>query len=703
MKMLILLLFALATNIALAAKIGDDKVTIGQDGSTQDKELIFKDVNKTKLKVEHSSGNFILGDGQNNSKKWIFDQGLGASNPFLQYDSSASKIRFSNDGSLVKDLGSGSGSGGDGGVNLLSNSSFEDGVSTGWSNTGGTFTQQAYTNSIESNLNFARFVASGSGQYFQSSLVTLPDFISYGCMADFRYKDGDNAFTYTVLDHLSNVKASGSVSDLTNIEKAPTITFACSPGDQLRIRVESTGAGSIDVDQFYLGSNKGFIPSSITINSVKLSGNDGRAISANTEDVHFSGSGKGWSTGADNTPSTYTVQSSDSIVSMVGSLYFTSDAQEYIFLYKNGVAYKGISQVSVTNDSRAKFSFISSKGEFLKNDILSIRIGTNRALNNNGLYHFMNINESISSNVEAYVPEIADFKISAYIKTANSVTLPIANGGSHTNRSIISASNLVMGLKKGSAKIACDNAVSTGLDCAGNEHLGIQFDAPVSGLYRICHSFTHRGSMGYAMCTQQLANNTAITCHQYRRNDAVTTYEKIYNCDEFQLNQGENKIALLYGATGNSVELLIDNLGDGNGVGSNLEFNIDLAQNNVSRPVIQNMVDTKNKNGVTIGTCHILNNPAVGTSTPTFNSSDPDCWFISSLAHNNEALDVTFTQSGLKCVASTMRANSSLAITDSAGQDIQTYTLPASVRMRSFNDTATKINPHFSISCSANK
>ena len=80
-------------------------------------------------------------------------------------------------------------------------------------------------------------------------------------MADMRYNQGDSAFDYAILDASNNVIVSGSVADLIEWDKAPTLAFPCgSPADQKKIRFISTAPGTIDLDRSYLGSNKGIIP-----------------------------------------------------------------------------------------------------------------------------------------------------------------------------------------------------------------------------------------------------------------------------------------------------------------------------------------------------------------------------------------------------------------------------------------------------------
>jgi hypothetical protein len=147
-------IFALSTNMGYAAKITDDTLTIGRPGSSANKVM--------------SLGTKVIRSNE-----------------------STGKLEFSNDGTLYKNLGSGSGSG-DTGVNVLENASFEDGLTPGWTSVGGTFTQQTYTNGIEGDTKYARHVASASGQYFESDAKIVTDSIGSSCLAYSKYKTTDN-------------------------------------------------------------------------------------------------------------------------------------------------------------------------------------------------------------------------------------------------------------------------------------------------------------------------------------------------------------------------------------------------------------------------------------------------------------------------------------------------------------------------------
>lgn len=67
------------------------------------------------------------------------------------------------------------GSGGDSGVNLITNNSFELDVTTGWVASGVTVTRTDFTNGTSSDAYFASMTATVSGAYFETSSITIPD------------------------------------------------------------------------------------------------------------------------------------------------------------------------------------------------------------------------------------------------------------------------------------------------------------------------------------------------------------------------------------------------------------------------------------------------------------------------------------------------------------------------------------------------
>jgi len=259
-----------------AATITDDKLTVGKKASASAKEIVFDtndgtankklSVDKITKKLSATSDEVIVGDGTATDKALTFNR--GGSNASIKWDEATAKLKFANDGASFKDLGSGSGGGSSTGVNVLTNASFEDavgGVISDWTNTGGTLTQQTYTNGVEGDLKYFQFVASGAGQYFEM-VKTVPTNFSAGCQVDFKKLNiaTDDLFKVEALDVSNNVLASGNVK-VSSWVKFPTLSFACpSAGSTFKIRVTSLAAGTLQGDTAYLGSNQNVIQSIYT-------------------------------------------------------------------------------------------------------------------------------------------------------------------------------------------------------------------------------------------------------------------------------------------------------------------------------------------------------------------------------------------------------------------------------------------------------
>lgn len=593
--------------------------------------------------TKHLSNSVEIGDGLGTNKELLFDVGLGASNPsfiydfgnskidvnkdfnvglkklqvgtgHLKYDSGLNKLVFSHDGILEKKIGSGSGSG-SGGVNVLANSGAEDGL-LNWSNTGGTFTQQSYTNSTEDNAKFFRFVATASGQYVETDLTTFPDFISGGCMAHVKYTQGDNVFVLSVIDQNPIEISTGTLSDLTTWQKAPTQTPNCPT--QGKLRIESTGAGTIDFDDAYLGSNQGFIDGSYR-NSVFLRGNDSRIITQASEDIQFSGLGVGWTSIGDT--NFYTVQKNNSKLTISGALYKSSTVATGIELYVNNSQKQRISENFVATLNT--FHYESKIGEFNQGDIISLRsANATVTLSNDGRYHYLHIDETSNETQEAFTPEQADFLIDVSIGGAN-ISL------STTATPLIPQdADLDMVLNRGSAKIPCTGGnPSVGLTCTsgGWEQTGIVFNAPRSGGYRVCTTFLSNSSSAVAYRLVETSNNSD-TIIQTGNDSSISAVIQSSRrlCEVFQFSSiGEKTVKLSYKLI-TSGNIVLDR--HTSEYDRDMHITVELVSHNVSRPIIQNMVDTSMVNGVRVESCFINNN---GTATVDITTNNCNNWIQS--------------------------------------------------------------------------
>jgi hypothetical protein len=214
---LVLALIFAVTNIGYAAKIGDDTLIIGKDGSSANKQIQLGSTRK--IRTNETTG----------------------------------KIEFTNDGTLYKNLGSGSGAG-DGGAPIIENGSFEDGLTPGWTSSGGTLTQETYVDGLESDAKFAQFISTVSGEYFETTAKAIPSFSVGGCLAKIDYYSTDASGTWKlqVYDGSSNLLKEQSLDP--KDWQAGYAPFSCPAiGTLVKMRVISTAAGTIKADRGYLG------------------------------------------------------------------------------------------------------------------------------------------------------------------------------------------------------------------------------------------------------------------------------------------------------------------------------------------------------------------------------------------------------------------------------------------------------------------
>ena len=300
---LIFVLFASVVWASVPQKMRNDIVQMGIDGSTALKEFVFdvgdgaanpkitvdpavKEFNMTKtLNVTgdvDASGNAIfggtasfvgdtltLGDGTNTNKTQTFDIGSGGSNPYIGWDSTQNALVFTNDGSLIKKIGTG-GAGGDGGINILLNPLAEDGL-VNWTNVGaGSFTEVTNSERLEGEKSF-EFDSINIEDRVYSDLVTLNDgLIGVSCEARIYYNGGDENLILEVLNGNGTVIASEQLK--THVQAGFESAFFLCPtateiaGDankgDLRFQVrQSTGtnAAKIVFDRNHLGSLVGLV------------------------------------------------------------------------------------------------------------------------------------------------------------------------------------------------------------------------------------------------------------------------------------------------------------------------------------------------------------------------------------------------------------------------------------------------------------
>ncbi len=212
----------LALHPAFAARIGDDTVTIGRQGSS---------ANKT---VRMGAGRLI-------------------------WDQAAGKMRFSNDaGGLIKDIGAGSG--GSSGVQLLTdtNADIEAGVASGWTASGGSLTDANASPNLLFGGRSGVFNASATGQTVTNTAVTIPGGLEGGNGAASCW------FKTTATDYKiqavqgSNVLAERVIPAL-SVAQQVGITFPMPSSGTIALRlISQSNADDLIFDDCFLGSTSQF-------------------------------------------------------------------------------------------------------------------------------------------------------------------------------------------------------------------------------------------------------------------------------------------------------------------------------------------------------------------------------------------------------------------------------------------------------------
>lgn len=633
--------------------------------------------------------NFTVGDGTDTAKKFIFDIGSGASNPFFKWDSVGSSLLFSNDGTIEKKIGSGSGAGGGGGILLIENVSFEDldagaAVFLNWTNTGGTLTQEAYTNGSEGNLNFARFVASGVGQFVESDLITVPSNINGGCMAGFLYNQGDNSFEYKVLDSGNNDISVGFFSDLTSFQEAPIITLPCKDGEQYKLRVISTAAGTIDLDNAYLGSNKGFIASSTVEKLTEKILSADYSATGDAPDLTFTNliigrkyriNGQVWI----NSFSSSTVG-----VNFRGGALATGTIHGAVTFHNGNAS-------SISNMHGVSFSFVADSTNLYTN-----RFGPATPIHGNGTkaQTYLQLTELPESGQEAFTPEQADFFIDVNIGGGN-VTL------STTAVPLIPEnSSLDMVLNRGSSKIPCSGGnTSTGLTCSsGLEQVGVVFNAPRSGDYEVCMSVIANSISAVAFRLVETNSNSDTIIQTGNNLSASSVIQDQKNiCEVFQFSStGEKTVKLAYELI-SSGNIIADR--NASEYERDMHITVKLVSHNVSRPIIQNMVDTGVASGIRKESCKINNN---GTATIDTLTGLCESW-IESVTRTGIGIVSTIYKVGIfsskpSCISSPNPSNNI-----NGGVNNQDHSLRSIQTVTEVGNTAADFDVNFNITCTGKR
>lgn len=521
-------------------KYDQNTFQLGGASASDNKDFIFNGDNKkirydgTANELQYDGDLLSVGDGTNTDKSFKFNK--GASSPSIRYNSTTGKLEFSNDNASFKAIGSGSGAGS--GINILLNASFEDPLTDGWNNSGGTFSQQTYTNPTESNTKFARFVASGSGQYVETDLTVVPDFLGAGCQAQFeKYATvTDGAWKIVVLDASSNVLATQNFNQsggASTFISTPLLSFPCPlAAATFKLRIESLAAATIDFDLAYGGGNK----NTVDIAQSRFAGSAYYAGTTNCQWQVTSAVYSDYATDADCPAPT--------IVSSSLGQWSTTDANLPQFTINNLPAgrYVGHARMTITPGStgatacsrltdgttngQAACSYTSgavvASTHTVSIDVTYATAGTrtfkiqgrvnvadiniiNTGVNGDGVEFFLAYYPSDSQT--AVTSEQSGWFIDANIGGANP-SLGTANVASYTE--ITNASlDMVLNAGSASALIPCSSTnASTGLTCSvGNEGVGVVFNPPYAGYFDVCSYFSSDLSVSTSGTAESIFQN----------------------------------------------------------------------------------------------------------------------------------------------------------------------------------------------------
>jgi hypothetical protein len=482
-----LIVYSLLVTNVFGATITDDTLKIGKPGSSANKEITLG-TNK-KIRANESTG----------------------------------KIEFSNDGSLYKNLGSGSGSGGSSGINILTNESFEDGIGSPWTSSGGTFTQQSYAIPSESDTKYGQFVATASGQYIEQ-IVSVPTNFSAGCQADFKKVNIATAgiFKVQALDVSNNILAEQTIGVSPWI-KIPTISFQCptTGSSNLKLRLTSLAAGTIQFDRAYIGSNQNIVES-------QCQGTVG------CEDVF-----------------TATVASTGTVVrenlDWINGNCVISGTSISTCAYNTGI-FTTAPSCTVTVNSNTGGTLIYS----WMTDPSSTQVTTKTFLNgaiSAEAYHIV-CQKSGSDFTKAKPQTAVSSEQASWFIDAN---IGGANPNGTATTSYLPFENatldLVLNTGSASAEIPCSGTnASTGLTCSsGSEQVGVAFNPPYAGVYEACiqGALYNNGPGTSTVQWVETANNSQTIITEGKARTAFNGVDNfsstLNNCGTFTFNDVSKK------------------------------------------------------------------------------------------------------------------------------------------------------------------
>lgn len=524
MKKLYTLLFILATTqLALAAGIPEkhptDTFQIGVGTSAAQKNFVFDlglggsnpvlGVDTVLSGLNYSKNLFQFGDGLSSQKSFIANVGLGSTNPKIIWNSTNGDWEFSNDGTNFTSIGSGSG--GSSGVNLLDNPGFESGITLDWTNTGGTFSSVNSGPNLLIGKRSATFTASAGGQSVQSGLHAVPNGLkSQPCAVSMMYLGGDTNLTFEALDNSSNILASQIVQPAST-PTVVTLPFLCPASGSVREKVFSTGAASlIAMDQMFLGQNALIqVNQAQLIGAVVISGCSAPFSTNNASFVSYSaGTGCVYTTvGQALAPLTNipairfaSLPPGEYKLEYEGFLGNDTTAGAGYFKFSDGTNIsREISTYSGANSSVGGTGISQSinYGSAQSNVTLNILAAAAAGVGNTVLYG-TNTNPGTirvyyypTQSQIAVRPDLINWVVDALTSDSGGA-VPLTTGAVPA-ASDIQTSTLSLSPATGSlpALQPCATGPAVGSTCSGNESLGVAFNLPAAGDVMACAQFSH--------------------------------------------------------------------------------------------------------------------------------------------------------------------------------------------------------------------
>ena len=515
------------------------------------------------------------------------DIGLGNNNPKMQYNAGTDAWQFANDGSNFFDFGSGSG-GGSGGLNIVDNADYESGT-TNWTASGGSFSTTTNATNLINGGQTGQWDANALDQTLEGDLKNLPNkLVGNSCSVQVSYKaDAAMASGDYVLrvedqsgaDVLPNNPDAGNnpwvelEPNINGVIRAVFAAFTCPNVSQLQPILQSkvADAPEIFLDDWHLGSNirEGTTTAlkfkQFPVDTYAFTPNGG----ASSESWTTRRSGnmlivQGWAV-----PSNTAV---NSFLTMPAGL--TIDLSKYD---------TGENNVPVVGHGA---SLVAGPGNFEPINLWVDPAGSTNQIwvgkrSSAGKYQqtvWSNLAPDISVTFEVPIVEwSADgenktvtletqgWRIrgnigGALIPLSTVDSAPVGEFDPINNGSI----DLVAAAGSQPVNIACDNAAAGTTTCSGTEQVGINFNAPYAGDYRICFDFGTEirvdalnefvGNV-YRVVIRNNANNNILQDNEIGQFQAEvsldasvdiqpTDYHRV--CDTYTLAAGETTASLYF-------------------------------------------------------------------------------------------------------------------------------------------------------------